>query len=192
MMNKIMSTYRNEKYGFEIDLPSGWGTTSGISRIPVILSNFIKRANILEEFSFGKNEFLNIVVERMQPEIPPDINELVFTLNALEMKYTDLKFGRITVGGREHAWAYYVMNRKGWLKKYMIVLNGYGYAFTASCPIEHRSPAMEETWDNIATSLRLLKPIDSSLITLNNSPQVKHSIEMLRQELKRQLEARQQ
>ena len=184
-----MSAYHNDKYGFEIDLPSGWGTTSGLSRIPFILSNLFMRANILEEFSFDRHEFLNIVVEQMRPEVPPDINQLVFTIFALKNKYTDLKFGRIIVGGREHAWVCYVMNGKGWLKKYMIVLNGYGFALTASCPVEHRSPSMEETWDRIATSLRLLKPIDQSIIDFNNSPQVKHSVEMLRQELIRQLEA---
>ncbi len=185
-----MSTYRNKEYGFEIDLPAGWAVTSGFSRIPVILSNVIKQANILEEFSFDNKEFLNIVVERMQPEVPPDINELIFMLHAQEMNYTDLKFGRIAVSGRTHAWACYVMNQKGWLKKYMIILNGFGYALTASCPIEHKSSTVEETWDGIAASLRLLTPMDNSLIAFNNSPQVQHSIEMLRQELRRQLEAR--
>lgn len=185
-----MSIYRNEKYGFQIDLPSGWMATSGCSRVPVILSNVINQANILEEFSFDNKEFLNIVVERMQPEIPPDINELIFKLRAQEMNYSDLKFGRIEIGGRNHAWVCYVMNRKGWLKKYMIVLNGFGYAITASCPIEHQSSAVEETWDSIATSLRLLVPIDDSIIAFNNSPQVQHSIEILRQELIRKLETR--
>ena len=106
------------------------------------------------------------------------------------MNYADLKFGRITVGGRDHAWVCYIMNGKGWLKKYMIVLNGHGYALTASCLIGHRSPTVEEKWDSIAASVRLLTPIDNSLIAFNNSPQVRHSIELLREQLKTQLEAR--
>ena len=185
-----MLKYRNEKYGFEIDLPSGWGTTSGFSRIPVILSNLIQQANILEEFSDGEKERLNIVVELLQPEIPPDINELIFTLRAQEMNYTDVQFGRITVGGRVHACISYVMNKKGWLKKYLIVLNGYGYALTASCPLVDRNPKIEEIWDNIARSLRLLNPIDDSVIAINNSPQARRAIELMREQLKRQVGAR--
>lgn len=187
---KPETIYRNEKYGFELNLPKGWFITSGISRIPVILSNVINRANILEEFSHGNKEHLNIVVELMQPEIPPDINELIFTLRAQEMNYADLQFGRITVGGRVHASVCYVMNRKGWLKKYLIVLNGYGYALTASCPLEHRSPIMEVNWDRIVASFRLLKPIDDSVIAFNNSPQARRSVELLREQLKMELEGR--
>lgn len=188
--DKPKTIYRNERYGFELDLPKGWIITSGISRIPVILSNVINRANILEEFSHGNKEYLNIVVELMQPEIPPDINELIFTLRAQEMNYTDLQFGRITVGGRVHASVSYVMNRKGWLKKYLIVLNGYGYALTASCPLEHIKPMVEVNWDHIAASFRLLKPIDDSVIALNNSPQARRSVELLREQLKMELEGR--
>lgn len=183
-------TYRNDKYGFTLDLPIGWTISSGVSRIPFILSNVINRANILEEFSLDNKEYLNIVVEQMQPEFPPDINELMFALQAQEMNYTDLQFGRITIGGRDHAWVCYVMTGKGWLKKYMIVLNGYGYALTASCPLEHRSPVVEKTWDGIAASFRLLRPIDNSGTTLNTSPQARRSIELLREKLKTQLEER--
>ena len=185
-----MSKYRNEKYGFEIDLPSGWGVTSGFARIPVILSNVIQHANILEEFSHGGKEYLNIVVEFIQPEIPPDINELIFTLRAREMNYTDVKFGKIMVGGRDHTCVSYFMNQKGWLKKYLIVLNGYGYALTASCPLENKNPKVEETWDNTARSFRLLNPIDESVIAINNSPQARRSIELMREQLQRQLGAR--
>jgi len=185
-----MSKYRNEKYGFEIELPSGWGITSGFARIPVILSNMIQHANILEEFSNSGKEFLNIVVEQMRPEIPPDINELIFTLRAQEMNYTGVQFGRIMIGERNHACVSYVMNQKGWLKKYLIVLNGYGYALTASCPLDNKTPQVEETWDNIARSLRLLNPIDESVIAINNSPQARRSIELMREQLQRQLRAR--
>jgi len=182
-----MSIYRNEKFNFEIDLPNGWVIASGLSRVPVILATMINRANILEAFTFDNKEFLNIVVEKMHPEIPPDISELVFKLTAKEMNYTDLKFGRIEIGGRNHAWVCYVMNQKGWLKKYMIVLNGFGYAITASCRLAYKSSAVEDTWDSIATSFRLLVPIDDSIIAFNNSPRVQHYLEMFRQKLLQEL-----
>lgn len=186
----MITKYRNEEYGFEIDLPGGWGVTSGFSRIPVILSNMIQRANILEEFSDGDKARLNIVVELLQPEIPPDVNELIFTLRAQEMNYAEVQFGRIAVGGREHACVSYVMNQKGWLKKYLIVLNGYGYALTASCPLVARNPQVEETWDDIARSLRLLNPIDDSVIAINNSMQARRSIALMREQLQQQIKAR--
>lgn len=186
----MISKYRNEKYGFEIDLPIGWGITSGFSRIPVVISNVFQHANILEEFSDGDKAYLNIVVERMQPEIPPDINELIFTLRAQKLNYSDVQFGRITIGGAVHTCVSYVMNQKGWLKKYLVVLNGYGYALTASCPLVDRNPKVEETWDNIARSLRLLNPIDDSVITVNNSLQAHRSIALLREQLQQEVNAK--
>jgi hypothetical protein len=185
-----MLTYRNEKYGFEIDFPSGWGITAGFSRIPVILSNVFLRANILEEFSGVEKQYLNIVTEVIQPEIPPDVNELIFTLHAMKSNYTDVQFGRITVGGQVHTCVSYVMNQKGWLKKYLIVLNGFGYALTASVPLKQRNPEVEETWDNIARSLRLLNPIDHSVIAINNSLQARRLIESMREQLRQEIEER--
>lgn len=185
--DKPLTIFRNDPYGFEFDLPRGWAVSSGLSRIPVILSRIINRANILEEFSRGSKEYLNIVVEPMQPESPPDINELVFTLQAQQMNYTDVRFNRIIAARRVHTCASYVMNGRGWLKKYMVVVNGHGYAFTASCPLAYRSSAVEDTWDRIVASFRLLKPVDESVIALNTSPQAHRSIELLRQQLRMQV-----
>jgi hypothetical protein len=187
-MNNLIWTYRNEMHGFEIDLPRDWAITSGFSRIHVILSTMIQHANILEEFSCGGKEHLNIVVEKMQPEIPPDINELMFTLQARKMKYTDVKFSRLTIVGKDHACVTYIMNLKGYLKKYLIVLNGYGYALTASCRIDYKNPETEDRWDSIAKSFRLLRPIDSVVVAINNSPKARRLIESLRKDLKKQVE----
>lgn len=186
-----MPTFRNEKYGFEMDLPDGWAMSAGLYRIPVILSNTIKRANILVEFAHGADEHLNIVVEPMMiPEPPPEINELVFTLSAQDMGYTDVEFGRILVGGRLHSWARYTMLSKVWLKKYHIILNGTGYAITASCATEGRRPACEPTWDKIAQSLRLLNPVDASITALSESPRGRRTLDRMRELLLAQIQER--
>ena len=150
-----MPKYVNERYGFELNFPDDWAKTSGRARIPLLLSNVIMHANILEEYGNQQKEYINIVIEKMQPEIPPDIIEMIFHIEALDRNYTEIEFGRIHIAERDHTWATYVMNRRGWLKKYGIVLNGYGYALTASCPIEQRSQEVEGGWDRIAASFRL-------------------------------------
>jgi hypothetical protein len=185
-----MSTYRNEECGFELDLPKGWSITTGFARIPFILSNVIQHANILEEFSLGSREYLNIVVESMLPEPPPDVTELLFTLQAQDMGYTDVDFDRITVGGRDHTCVRYTMNSKACLKKYLIVLNGHGYAITVSCRIKHKLPESEKTWDGIAASLRLLGPMDASIEAVNNAPNSRRTIEQTREMLKMRLAER--
>ncbi len=179
-MKNYISTYRNAEYGFEINLPSGWFITSGFSRIPVILANLFNGANILVDFMNTAKENLNIVVEKMQPELPPDLSQMAFTLHAREMGYIDVKFSLITICGRDHTCVTYVMDLKGYLKKYMIVLNGHGYALTASCPLDNRSPEIEEIWDGIATSFQLLNPIDQSVIAYNNSAEAMYLLERLR------------
>lgn len=185
-----MPTYRNKKFGLEIDLPDGWAVTRGLARLPAFLSNLFLRANILEEFALEANEWLNIVVDRMEPEIPPDVNEMIFSLNAQAKGYTGVAFSRITIGGREHACASYSMNQRGWLKKYMVMLNGYGYALTASCPLANKSAQVEAAWDRIAASLRLLNPPDPAITAYNNSPEVRRSIAAMRQQVLAQLEQR--
>jgi tetratricopeptide (TPR) repeat protein len=90
----------------------------------------------------------------MQVELPPDLQQLVFTINAQDMEYTDLEFGRITVGDREHAWARYCIGGKVRSKKYMIVLDGIGYAITGSCNNDSLFANKERSWDAVVTSFR--------------------------------------
>jgi hypothetical protein len=185
-----MPSYRNEQHAFEIDLPADWSITRGLARIPVVLSNVIMRANILEEFSCGPDQWLNIVVERMIPEPPPETNEMAFSLIAQDRNYTDLEFGRITVAGRLHAWARYVMLSRVWVKKYLIVLNGHGYAITASSSSQDKLPAYEKTWDCIATSLRLIGPVSDSIAALNDTPSARRTLEKLREAYEMRLKER--
>jgi hypothetical protein len=185
-----MSKYVNDDYYFEIEFPNDWEKTSGFSRIPIFLSNTIMNANILEEFTNKKKEYLNIVIETMRPEIPPDLTEMMFQLTALQMNYTYIESGRINIEARDHTWSSYVISNKVWSKKYMIVLNGYGYALTTSCPIEQSSNKVGEEWDRIVASFKLTKPIDKEVLTLNESYQAIQLIASLRDEIWRELARR--
>lgn len=183
-----MHTYHNKKHAFDMELPDDWAITRGLARLPVLLSNILNRADILEEFSGGIDEHLNIVIEPMKPEIPPDINKLIFTLHAIKNNYTDLQFNEIIIKERHHTCATYTMGSKIWHKKYLVVLNGIGYAFTASCSIKNRNPSTETVWDVIVQSLRIYKPIDESLDAVNNAASTRRMLYRLRETLEEQVE----
>ena len=156
-----MSTYRSEKYGFEIDLPDGWFLyTRSLPLLPTIMftiaNGWIPKTDV--EFSTGPDEYLNIVVETIKPEPPPEFLVSFFDHYAEQMGFTDCMFGRIIVGQKEHVWARYQMLNNIWSKKYMIILNGVGYAISASCSGTEMIIRREKNWDEIAASLRLLKP----------------------------------
>ena len=185
-----MDKYSNQKYGFEIILPTGWSKTPGISRIPILLSNIVNNADILEEFTDNSGQFINITVEEMRPEIPPDITEMIFSITAIERQYANVETGRMEIGGREHTWAKYQINQSIWSKKYLIVLNGYGYAFTASSPSDSFSTSTEETWDSFVKSFKLTVPISQEVIMINSSIQAQKMIQSLRDDAWRELEKR--
>lgn len=182
--------YVNQRYCFQLDFPDPWRKSRGLERMSVWLADVINHAGILEEFTDGNKQFINIVMETMQPEIPPDITAMLFQTQALDLGYTEIEVGTFEVEQREHAWATYVMNRKGWLKKYMIIVNGLGYALTASCPIEQRSREVEDRWDRIAASFQLTVPLDRDVLALNASFQTRMAIAALREDAMRELERR--
>ena len=151
-----LKTYRNERHGFEIDVPEDWSLDTKRAPFPFILISLVRGLRLYADlqFSCGSNEALNFMIERMQVELPPDIHQLIFSINAQDMEYTDLDFGRITVGGREHTWARYCIGGKVWSKKYMIVLDGIGYAITGSCNNDSLFAEKERSWDAVVTSFR--------------------------------------
>ena len=70
---------------------------------------------------FGNtNVKLNIAIELMSPELPPDITEFLFALQAQDMEYINCEFGRMSLGDKVHTWACYELAGKLWSKKYML------------------------------------------------------------------------
>lgn len=153
-------TYRYEQAGFEIDLPVDW---SPDDKSPPLLGSL--RAGLRSgwspdvdaAFKRGANETLNVVVEPMSPAPPPLLTQYLFSLTASQMGYADCQFGRISVGGRPHTWVRYTLRGQSWCKKYLLVLDGQGYAITASCNDPALFSQQEKVWDAIASSLRVLK-----------------------------------
>lgn len=144
-----MKTYRSEQHGFEIDLPKEWLLPRGEA---------IKGPSgdaVVFQHRTGDN--LNITIGPALPE-PLERTERAFTRYALSRQYTELEFGRITVGGQEHVWARYRMGTGDWAKKYMLVFGDTEYAMTASSFDRQRFAEQEPVWDAIAMSFRHILP----------------------------------
>ena len=187
-----MKIYRNEQYGFEIDIPEDLALESGrLTLLANILSVFklgwIPSVNV----QFGNaNVSFNIAIEPMSPELPPDLTELMFALQAQDMDYVNCKFGRISLGDKVHTWARYELAGKLWSKKYMLVLGGSGYAITVGCNDQNVFLQREGEWDASVSSFHLLAPIDDSIAAFNKSSRAHSAVAQLREMLEMRAERR--
>jgi hypothetical protein len=144
-----MKTYRSEQHGFEIDLPKEWSLHRGeaISGPGGDMVAFLRQT--------GEN--LNIIVGPTIPE-PLEQTERAFKRYALSRQYTELEFGRITVGGKDHVWARYRMGTGDWAKKYLIVFGETEYAMTVTSFDRQRVAERESACDAIVMSFRQITP----------------------------------
>ena len=185
-------TYRNTRRGFELDVPEDWSLSTVHLPWQIALQGRIFGLNLRADalLTCGSNESLNVVLERFEPELSPDVNELLFTLNAQDMEHTDLEFGRITVAGKEHAWARYMASGRLPSKKYMIILGGIGYGITAVCTDPKARELREKVWDEMAASLRLLGSVEDSATADRKDYRAQQLVERLREMLELRLERR--
>ncbi len=139
-----MKTYRNERLGFRIDVPVEWALPVRAGSDGVI-------------FRCGPGEDLNIIVGPLPSRSSMQDTERQFTQYAQERGYDDLELGRILVGGKNHIWARYRLERKLWYKKYLIVFGGMEYAITATCHDQWVSAQKDGVWDAMITTFRLLQ-----------------------------------
>lgn len=91
------------------------------------------------------------------PERLLEYTEFEFSQYAQKKKHTNLEFGRIAVGGKDHVWARYCMVNGNWAKKYMIVFGRVEYAITAISLDQRTFLEREYVWDTIVKSFRLSK-----------------------------------
>lgn len=154
-------TYRDLKHGFEIDIPEHWEIHQDSVPASALASVYSRLrygcgSDVDIVFTNGPDEIMNILVETMSPEPTPSIIEQLFRAQAQHtMNYTHCEYGRIIVGNKAHTWARYLFANKLWSKKYMIVLDGKGYAITASYNDREAFLRREKGWDAIAASLRV-------------------------------------
>jgi hypothetical protein len=146
-----MKNYRNERHGFEINVPEEWSFPTG----DVIGTPFGKSLI----FGCGRNEAFNLQIGLLIPEPSLDDTEYSFARHAGNRGYTELNFGRITVEGKDHLWAKYQMGFGDWTKKYMIVFGETEYAVTATCFAPKAFAEREKVWDSIVASFRLLPTV---------------------------------
>jgi tetratricopeptide (TPR) repeat protein len=162
-----MKTLRNEKHGFEIDIPEAWSPAPvAANRLMDAVSGPTPPGVSNDSFQYGcEDEAFNFVIGPLFPEPLLDDTETEFQLYARDKGFADLHFGRILVAGKEHVWASYFINDKmgkRWNKKYMIVFGGTEYTITATCNDPQWFAKREKDWDAIIQSFRLLVPVDDS------------------------------
>jgi tetratricopeptide (TPR) repeat protein len=139
-----MWTYRNEKLGFEIDVPEEWPR-------PQILAP----DSLL--FTHAPIEAFNFVIGFLLPERLLEYTEFEFRQYIQQQGFANLDFGRIAVGDKSHVWARYKIGSGIWTKKYMLVFAGVEYAITASCYNQQAFAERERIWNAVVKSFRLSK-----------------------------------
>ena len=188
----FMKPYRNEKYGFGIEIPEDWSLSSG--KLPPWMSLPLTlklgwTPSVTVEF-LGKSESFNINIEAMTPELPPDVTELLAIIQTQDMEYVNCEFGRIIVQDKTHTWVRYELKDKIWSKKYLIVIGGNGYAMTVACYEKKLYTQKEKVWDTIVSSFHLLAPIDDFIKALNQSTGAYRTVAQIRENLEMRVERR--
>jgi len=135
-----MKTYQNEQLGFEIDLPEDWSLPTG---------------GAVDDIRCRPDEAVDFAIVSQLPELLPDYFEREFTRRARDMGYTNLDFGRISVGGKEHVWARYHRGHGQWTKKYMLAFGGIQYVITTTGANQLTFAQREKVWDAMVSSFRL-------------------------------------
>jgi len=135
-----MKTYRNKEAGFEIDVPEEWSLPTGGTQ---------------DDIRCLPDEAIHFAIGPLLPEHLPDYIEREFTQYARDKGYTDLQFGRISAGGKEHVWARYHEGHGVWSKKFMLAFGGIAYVITTSGANPTTFAKREKVWDTMVTSFRL-------------------------------------
>ena len=187
-------THEHQRLGFALDLPADWSLVTapppwGVRMMARLQGVPLPDASVVE-FICGSEESLNVSVMTLGADMPPDVNELMMTLEAQNLEFTDPVFGRIIVGGREHATARYVAWGRVHSKKYQLVFGGRGYALTAASPDAERAAAHEGLWDAIAGTFRLLPWAAAEAARFTPHPRQSMMIDRLTEELEMRLERR--
>ena len=150
-----MKVYRNEKLGFEMDVPDEWSMS--VSREHHLLSCdlVIFVSEYYEEFK--------IEIEKLNYEPSPEQVKNKYRKLSRKNNYTSLSFGKIVVAEKEHIWARYYQGGGKWTKNYEIFISGFLYTFIANCFVQYMLLDREKVWDGVVSSFHNLPSQPSDL-----------------------------
>ena len=140
-----MTTYRNQRLGFEIEVPDKWPD-------PTVLGPEGT------QFSCGSSRAFTVL---RQPSAQPLKRRQIRRRLARFVRdhgYRNLIFGQLSVHGEPYHWATYRIGRQIHAKTYLLYRGGYEYAITGTCLREQRAEAGAE-WNMVVRSFR---PIEST------------------------------
>ena len=100
-------------------------------------------------------ETFTLLIRPLNPQPSPEQTENEFKRYVKDNDYTSLEFGRIIVEGQEHIWARYYEWGGKWTKKYLVVISGIEYAFTATCFYQSKLLERECVWDEVIKSFHI-------------------------------------